>query len=498
MARSLHAYVCIMIAVSMVSVVLAVPGGVAAYALRDPIIINGDRDFVAANGVTGGSGTAADPYVIEGWEISASTSPGIQISSTDSYFIIRNVEVRGSSSMPGGSWGVLLERVSNALLDSVEVTGCYVGIIVRVSSDVTIERCIVHDNTMGVRLVYCDGVSVLDNTVYSSLFSGIGVAVSTRCIVKGNQMTENGAGLVLQSSTRISVTSNIFTKDGITITGKKLAEFDSHAISSDNLVNGLPVYYYVGVQGLNLENVPAGEIILVGCDNVELKGMTLAGSSVGVEIAFSEVVFLDTCNVQDNLRGLLVTNSFFIVIRGCALIGNVLGATLESSDFVNVYECQFVGNDFGLSAYDSTDILVGSSTFTGNMWGVQIELCSRVIVSGNHITTNEVGMILGHCTKTWVYRNDISHNSNAYGYATGMQVWGGKKLVIEQNNFIGNDIQVVVFERGDIAWDNGLNRGNHWSDYTGADTDGDLVGETPYVIDSNNQDNFPLVVPYPI
>src|SRR6266699_4457873 len=34
-----------------------------------PIVINGNSDFNPNNGVTGGSGTASDPYVISDWDI---------------------------------------------------------------------------------------------------------------------------------------------------------------------------------------------------------------------------------------------------------------------------------------------------------------------------------------------------------------------------------------------------------------------------------------------
>src|SRR5438132_4525317 len=40
-----------------------------------PISIMGNADFTAANGVTGGTGTASDPYVIAGWDINVSQSP---------------------------------------------------------------------------------------------------------------------------------------------------------------------------------------------------------------------------------------------------------------------------------------------------------------------------------------------------------------------------------------------------------------------------------------
>jgi hypothetical protein len=56
-------------------------------------------------------------------------------------------------------------------------------------------------------------------------------------------------------------------------------------------------------------------------------------------------------------------------------------------------------------------------------------------------------------------------------------------------------------------WDNGYRSGgNYWSDYNGTDsykgqyqneTGSDGIGDTPYVIDANNTDNYPLMFPWP-
>src|SRR5437879_5525533 len=57
------------------------PGGVLGP--HAEITISSDADFTAANGVTGGSGTTADPYVISCWSITVPNSTkGISVSGT--------------------------------------------------------------------------------------------------------------------------------------------------------------------------------------------------------------------------------------------------------------------------------------------------------------------------------------------------------------------------------------------------------------------------------
>ena len=492
MAKTFISPASIAIALSLVSLVLAVPDDVAASSTHDPIMIKGNHDLTAANGITGGSGTADDPYIIEGWQITAATTPGIQIIGTSAYLVIKNISIQGSAPTPSGPrGGIYLERVSNAEIDNVEVTMCWMGIFAYMANHVVIKGCIAHDNGMGIRLTWSKDVTIEGNTVFSNWMNGIGVAASRDCVVRGNMMSENGAGLDLQGSASITVSGNVFTQDGITISGTKLSEFDSHSITTDNIVGGLPVYYFTGLQAVNIEGLQAGEIIVVGCEGVRLDRLTLTGSSMGVEIAFCEWVSLVFCDFLNNHRGLYITESQSVSVMVCNFTGNSIGASISSSESILVQDCRFIDNlGEGLAVFISSDVRVQFSTFTDNDWALSLSECSDGFVSANNITANNLAIYLGSCSKTTVAGNDITQST-----WLGMQIWGGKKVIIYQNNFIGNGVHVTVYDPGDIAWNSDWGFGNYWDDYSGTDANNDQIGDTPYVIDSDNQDDYPCMFP---
>jgi hypothetical protein len=65
------------------------------------------------------------------------------------------------------------------------------------------------------------------------------------------------------------------------------------------------------------------------------------------------------------------------------------------------------------------------------------------------------------------------------------------------NTIIKNNINFLVSDDFNCnnSWDNG-SVGNYWSGYTGVDVNGDGIGDTPYVINADNQDRYPLMNPW--
>jgi hypothetical protein len=81
--------------------------------------------------------------------------------------------------------------------------------------------------------------------------------------------------------------------------------------------------------------------------------------------------------------------------------------------------------------------------------------------------------------------------------------WSSNNLVYH-NNFLHNGYQ--AFNTNLNLWDNGYpSGGNYWNDYDGIDENGgqyqnetvsDGIGDTPYTVDVNNLDNYPLMFPW--
>ena len=67
------------------SIGVVAPASASEREARDAIFIDSNWDFVDANGVRSGSGTAADPFVISGWDVS-----DIFIRDTSAHFVIKD------------------------------------------------------------------------------------------------------------------------------------------------------------------------------------------------------------------------------------------------------------------------------------------------------------------------------------------------------------------------------------------------------------------------
>jgi parallel beta-helix repeat protein len=98
-------------------------------------------------------------------------------------------------------------------------------------------------------------------------------------------------------------------------------------------------------------------------------------------------------------------------------------------------------------------------------------------VVGNKILNNSYkGIEFYESSKNLVYNNYFNNTDNTLSVSS-VNTWNITKT--SGKNIVGGSYL----------------GGNYWNDYNGTDSDGDGLGDSPYVIDSSNKDYLPLVIP---
>lgn len=186
----------------------SVPGPVSAVAPHPPILIVGDAEFIPANGVTGGSGTSADPYVIDGWDIDASTAHGIKIQNTRAHFVVRDSSVH--SGRTGGFTGIVLENATDGSVHNLDVSNNSVGIVIQTSSRIAVTNNTVSSNVNPGIWIALDAsdITVAWNAVFDNGTPGGLVAYGDRLVISGNDIHDNVDNVLIDMVTDVTFEGN--------------------------------------------------------------------------------------------------------------------------------------------------------------------------------------------------------------------------------------------------------------------------------------------------
>jgi parallel beta-helix repeat protein len=159
--------------------------------------------------------------------------------------------------------------------------------------------------------------------------------------------------------------------------------------------------------------------------------------------------------------------------------------------------------EVGIMVDRSTNITVSNNTITGTSvlfpglqptGGISFNIVNSSGITGNQLSNNYCAIaIVSNCRNNDIFENNITNSS-----CQGIGIYEASDNTFYHNNFINNtkDVYYSGENFGKYPyrnnWDNG-SEGNYWSNYNGTDTNGDGIGDTPYVLYENNQDNYPLM-----
>jgi parallel beta-helix repeat protein len=399
----------------------------------------------------------------------------------------------------------------------------------------------------GIRLfgyMATSGNNILEDNLITDSYYGIQISRSTFNVLRNNRMNNNTRNFWIYDAFGAHPNPpNLYIND----------------VDSSNTVDGKPIIYWVNEEGKTVPS-EAGFVALINCTNMTVQNLELAHNGQGIVLISTHNSLITKNLVIQTDSGIFTYDSSNLVITennlesndigiethrfsnssvslnnltrngsGTSLVGSqnnvIFGNNVTRSTGNGVWLSGFNNNTIeqniiaendkdGVIVYSSCNNTIAGNTIANNgYYGVKIwEDSSENEISKNFIANHKVGVLIRGCVNNSIIGNVISENQD-----WGLHLAdGSRNNVIYHNNFLHNQheggIQVLVTstidrtaitETGGLnVWDNGSS-GNYWSDYTTqyptATEIGDSgIGDTPFHINNDNIDYYPLMEPMEI
>jgi parallel beta-helix repeat protein len=449
------------------------------YITHAPIRINSNAEFASMAASEGwpGDGSQGSPYIIDNYDINY-TKSGFIINNVQNGIIFNNFLwdnlwdgiylyssngnlVANNTALHHSMAGITLASSNQNIIQNNNASNNQYGIYSTVSyngNNVVINNTLWFNN--GGIIVFGWDNNIVNNTIFYSYngISGEGGYNNTfinNVIINNVPSSYPWYGFFIGSRGNV-LANNTMVGGGIMIGGGSLEIWNSQTIDTSNTVNGKPVYYWKNQTGGSVPS-GAGEVILANCTNVVVENQNVSYGTVGIQLGFSS--------------------------------GNIIANNTALS------------NRYGIHLISSNINSILNNTVSLNVIGINFTESNNNIVSGNIFNSNGSGSGI----QTYYSNNNTFENNKVSSLYTGIYFVYSSGNTIYHNN-ISNNVAQAYDNRNNNFWNSTYpTGGNYWSDYSGVDLcsgplqnqpGSDGVGDTPYIIDADSRDNYPLMSPF--
>jgi parallel beta-helix repeat protein len=444
---------------------------------HDPIIINGDDGFTYDNGVVSGQGTLAEPFLIEKWDINASSANGIEIRNANVSFIISKCSIIDGKVNPGGFYPSPIPH------DGIKLFKCQNG---------TIRDNTFINNSKGVSMQSSDGINLINNDC-SDCVVGFDIYLSNKSRISYNEIDRSryqGINLFLSSQSNISRNR----VDEIVI-----GNGDNNTVVDNNCTYGEPGIYLVFSDNntISRNDCPQGIRLHTSANNLINDNVcSNEGSGYGIDMIYStnNRAFNNTCT-GNVYAGIFVEYSDDNVLIG----NNCSGNAFYGIDVAWANNNTISDNYCTSNAFFENDLYKGVNITQSS--GIYLRSAEYNKISENIFSNNDYyGIFISNAANNSISFNLMENNS---GYAIFIE--SGLNNTIWNNTLVFNNGVDDAYSSGHIqAFDDGGNSwnssgasqefGNYWSDWSIPDIDVNGFVDSPYAIagSANAKDYYPL------
>jgi len=340
---------------------------------------------------------------------------------------------------------------------------------------------------------------VVDGAGYGLQGTGIGTGINlmgrSNVTVKNIEISNFFYGIYLNSSLNNSLSSNnvrenffgvyLSASSNNTIIGSNITENDSSGVwfrcSSNNNIT----------ENMIIGNGQDGIWLSSFSDNNRVLGNIIRANAYGIRLDDYSSNMLRNNELRDNVCNFGVFGSLlpeFIqdIDESNTVNGKPIYYWVNRQDVTVPLDAGYV------ALVNCSGITVKNLNLSSNGQGLLLADTTESSITQNNITDNIHGIYLCGSSNNTVTWNNITKN-----LANGIYLYYSQNNTFFHNNFISNTNPVYDVGAPSNIWDSGA-EGNHWSNYeekypNATEQNSSGIWNTPYVLDGNNQDNYPLV-----
>ncbi|MGY5872336.1 MAG: right-handed parallel beta-helix repeat-containing protein [Candidatus Thorarchaeota archaeon] len=393
-----------------------------------------------------------------------------------------------------GDYGIRLDESTNCIIQGTTFSEC--GVLVEVTEMMQMSsQSSMYSNPMmamidplryGGALILdtCTSCTILNNTFVDNIGFGFKILDSAEVIISVNHGINNGLSptllscrdtlvmnnsfpsLSLYTSLNCTLYLNRFGANGLSIEGNLLNHI--HTVEQNTVVDR-PLLYLLDKQNEMYSDGELGQVFLVNSKHVTLDNIQV--SSV-INILFSE-----NCKVTDiSCSVISVTNSTNTDIGHSNIVGGSTGVYCVYSEETNIHHNTILNTGQGIRIIlGSENSIVYSNQITqASTNGIVIE-ANMCRIENNTITDSAITQYNEHWGIYFYFGGIVvsSHNCTILNNtATDNQGYG---IVVSGNNniiylnFLARNLKDNALSSGEMnQWDNGVDTGNYWDDWSGS------------------------------